>query len=333
MSKANPILQVRDLTKQYPVRSDSFIKGLFNDSKYLTAVDGVDCTIREGEIVGLAGQSGSGKSTLAELFAHLETPTEGDIMFKGDHIVEYNKTRLKKFRRECQFIFQNPYNSLNPRFTVETTVTEPLKIHDIGSPSERQDRIVRALEDAGLTPPRQYFDRRPDELSGGERQRVAIARALVLEPEILIADEPVSMLDVSVSTSILNTFKELQESRNLSMLYISHDLATINYLADRTMVMYLGDIVERGPTDQVIHNPSHPYTESLLQALPEARSDTSEGSELDESGPDPTDLPEGCRFRSDCKYATEKCANVDPVLESVENDHETACHHPLSNGN
>jgi peptide/nickel transport system ATP-binding protein len=334
MSEETPLIQCRNVSKRYPVRADSILGNLFGQTEYLTAVDEVDCTIREGEIVGLAGQSGCGKSTLAELLANLETPSEGEIIFKGKSIQEYTKDELKKFRRECQFIFQDPFNSLNPRFSVRRTVIEPLRIHGIGDPDEREELVIQALEDAGLSPPQKFLNKLPGELSGGERQRVSIARAIVIEPEILIADEPVSMLDVSVSTGILNLFKELRESRDLAMLYISHDLSTINYLADRTMIMYLGDIVESGPTNQVIHDPAHPYTESLLEALPESETADSPGnSELEGTIPDPANMPDGCRFRDNCKYATERCLTTEPVLEAVDGKQEAACHHPLTGDN
>jgi peptide/nickel transport system ATP-binding protein len=326
-----PVFETKNLKKWYSVRQQGLLKGLFSDGQHLKAVDGVDISIRDGEIVGLAGQSGSGKSTLGELLSLLQYPTEGTIEFYGKDITNLSGKELKDFRKQCQVIFQDPYESLNPRYTVLRTIKEPLQIHDIGTPSERINRAKEALNDAGLRPPEKYLDRYPNELSGGERQRVSIARALVLDPNVIIADEPTSMLDVSVSTGILNLFKDLQEKKDFSMLYISHDLGSINYIADRTMIMYLGDVVEVGPTNEVINNSTHPYTESLINAIPEpdAEQDFSDREENTDV-PDPVNLPSGCRYREQCDYATDQCVDVEPSLESVSTDQEVACHHPLN---
>lgn len=329
-SRTESVFETQGLKKWFPFRENSFLRNVFGKTKYLKAVDGVDITIRQGEIMGLAGQSGCGKSTLGDLLAFLQEPTDGTILFEGESLTEASSKELKEFRRRCQVIFQDPYESLNPRFTVGRTLIEPLKIHGIGDSDERAEIAIQALEDAGLAPAEEYFDRYPKELSGGQRQRVSIARALVLDPEVIIADEPTSMLDVSVSTALLDLFKELQEEKDFTMLYISHDLGSINYLADRTMIMYLGDIVEVGPTSTVIQDPAHPYTEALLRAVPTPNPD----QELPERAgqqdvPDPVDLPSGCRYRDRCKYATEECTDSEPVLESVESDHETACFHPV----
>ena len=342
MNPSKTIFSVDNLRKWYSVRSDSLL-GIFNDQKYLKAVDDVSFHIEKGEIVGLAGQSGCGKSTLGELLVGLQKPSSGEILFEGENVLEYDRGDMKKFRRKCQVIFQDPFESLNPRFPVARLVTEPLKIHDIGDRKEREEKTKKALGDAGLKPPEKYLDRLPDELSGGERQRVSIARALVLEPSFLLADEPVSMLDVSVKTGVLQLFKELQKKRDMTIFYISHDLSTISYLTDRTMIMYLGNIVEIGPTDKVIHEPTHPYTETLLNAVPspdpsEKRTGTTIRGEI----PDPINLPHGCRFEPNCEYSTEKCENDEPNLEPVsyfaddidENqnptDQEVACYHPVN---
>lgn len=325
-----PLFEIRNLSKRYAVREGGFISQLLSESRYLKAVDDVSFTIKRGEIVGLAGQSGCGKSTLGEILIQLEKPTDGEIRFQGDDVREFNRIQLKEFRQECQIIFQDPYESLNPRYTVGRSVTEPLIIHDIGNAEERDARMHQALEDAGLTPPENFIDQLPAELSGGQRQRVAIARSLVLDPSFIIADEPVSMLDVSVSTGILNLFKELQADRDLTMIYISHDLGTINYLSDRTMIMYLGNIVESGPTVDVIQDPSHPYTEALLNSVP-TMNDEDRKSRRRVKGdiPDSVDIPEGCRFHPKCDYATEECLTEEPTLDPFADAREVACYHPI----
>lgn len=332
-----PLFEVRELQKWYPVREGGLLN-FFDDQRYLRAVDGVSFDIERGEIIGVAGQSGCGKSTLGELLLRLQPATGGEIRFEGSDVLEFDSKRMKEFRRKCQIIFQDPYESLNPRFTVGQTVEEPLKIHNlISDPEERTDEVLRAIRDAGLKPPEKYLDNLPSELSGGERQRVSIARALVLDPDFLVADEPVSMLDVSVRTDILHLFEELQKKRDLTMLYISHDLSTINYLADRALIMYLGNVVELGTVDSVIHDPAHPYTEALLHHVPNADPDTridrtKAGSKLDSEIPDPIDLPEGCRFHPRCQYSDDKCREKEPLLERKDDERKAACYYPVSSG-
>lgn len=327
---APPAFETRNLRKWYPFREESFLRNLIGDTKYLKAVDDVSITIRRGEIMGLAGQSGCGKSTLGELLALLREPTSGTILFDGEDVTDSGRAGLKEFRRRCQVIFQDPYESLNPRFTVGRTIIEPLKIHKIGTGDDRRELAIQALEDAGLVPAESFFDRYPSELSGGQRQRVSIARALVMEPEVIIADEPASMLDVSVSTALLDLFKTLQREKEFTMLYISHDLGSINYLTDRTMIMYLGDVVEVGPTEEVIANPLHPYTEALLRAVPNPDPDQDLPKRAGQHDvPDPVDLPSGCRYRDRCGYETEECAQAEPRLKPVHGDHDVACYHPL----
>lgn len=331
MTTSNKLFEVRNLSKWYRVRDNRLLSFLDADKNYLKAVDDVDFDIYEGEILGLAGQSGSGKSTLGDLLVSLENPTSGEILFKGDNVLEFDKKELKQFRRHCQFIFQDPYESLNPRFPVARIVSEPLVIHGIGDREERQARVRRALEDSGLDHPDKYLDKLPSQLSGGQRQRVSIAQALVLEPEFIVADEPVSMLDVSVRTGILQLFKELQENRNLTMLYISHDLSTINYLTDRTMIMYLGNIVETGYTKDVIGNPAHPYTETLLNSVPVPDPKrTRSGSDIEGEVPDPIDLPDGCRFHPYCPYSTDKCRESEPKRLKITDTQHAACYYPVN---
>jgi peptide/nickel transport system ATP-binding protein len=330
MSHTNkPLFNVSGLKKQYPVREKGFLSSLNQKQRYLKAVDDVNFVISEGEIVGLAGQSGSGKSTLGELLLGLQKPSEGKILHRGKNLQNFTKDDWIEFRHNCQVIFQDPYESLNPRLTVEQIVMEPLKIHAVKV--DRTEKILNALRDAGLSPPEKYLPQLPSELSGGERQRVSIAQALVLNPDVLIADEPVSMLDVSVSTSLLNLFKRLQQSRDLTMIYISHDLATIRYLTDVTMIMYLGKIVEKGPTEKVIDSSAHPYTEQLVSAVPDPDPEIERGgSDIGADEADPIDLPTGCRFRPYCEYSSEKCVEVEPELEDISDRGSVACYHPLN---
>lgn len=326
------LFEARNLRKWFASKGGgSRLANLFSSGDYLKAVDDVDFDIHRGEIVGLAGQSGCGKSTLGELLVALQEPTSGSLYFDGDNLTEFDSAGMSEFRRRAQIIFQDPYEAMNPRFPVARLVSEPLKIHGIGDRESRMAKTSETLEEVGLAPPGKYLDKLPGELSGGERQRVCIARAIVLDPDFLVADEPVSMLDVSVRTGILHLFERLQEERDLSILYISHDLSTINYLADRTMIMYLGKIVESGSTDQVIHDPSHPYTEALLDSVPNPDPDeTRSWGKLKGQVPSPTDIPSGCRFHPRCEYATEKCKGTEPALKQREEDNrEVACYYPL----
>ncbi len=328
VARSDSIVNVENLSKWYA--ADQGILSQFRSKKYLKAVDDVSFSIDSSEIIGLAGQSGCGKSTLGELLVGLQNPTKGSIYFDGDDITKYNSKEMKQFRRRCQVIFQDPYESLNPRFPVLRIVTEPLTIHSIGDREEREDRAIQALADAGLTPPEKFIDKFPDELSGGERQRVSIARAIVLEPDFLVADEPVSMLDVSIRTGILKLFKKFQREKDMTILFVSHDLSTINYLCDRTMIMYMGDVVEVGSTSDVIHRPSHPYTDSLLQSVP--NTENSEQHDVAEGDvPDPVEMPDGCRYHPRCKFATEKCKETEPQLnpESDNVSRRVACYHPI----
>lgn len=328
----DPLFQVQGLSKWFSSTGEgSFLSSLFSQGDHLKAVDDVDFTIGRGEILGLAGQSGCGKSTLGELLVGLQEPTDGHIAFDGNDVNSFDSAEMNAFRRQAQVIFQDPYEAMNPRFPVARTVSEPLKIHGIGDRESRIERTRETLEEVGLSPPEKYLDKLPGELSGGERQRVCIARAIILDPDFLIADEPVSMLDVSVRTGILHLFERLQAERDLSILYISHDLSTINYLADRTMIMYLGKIVESGVTDKVIHEPSHPYTEALLESVPDPDPmATRSRGRLEGQVPSPTDIPSGCRFHPRCAYADETCSAVEPGLkEKGKDQREVACHYPL----
>jgi len=301
-----PVLEVDQARKVFNLKS----KGIFNrEQRKLKAVDGVSFSIKEKEILGFAGESGSGKSTLGELVARLQEITEGKILYLGEDISSFNKKEIKQFRKNLQVVFQDPYETLNPRFTVLQTVMEPLKIHDIGEDFfARLELVKEALSLAELRPPEDFLERFPHQLSGGQRQRVALARAIVVKPDFIIADEPVSMLDVSIRAGILNLLKRLRDEMGVSIIYISHDLATIRYICDRTAILYLGRIMEIGETEELINNPQHPYTKMLLKAVPVSDPERKR-ERVDPRGeiPDPIELPNGCRFHPRCPEALSNC--------------------------
>lgn len=334
MATEDKLFEIEHVKKYFPVRSEGFLPSFLGETEYLKAVDDVSFDIESDELIGLAGQSGCGKSTLGEILLGLQKPTDGNIRFKGENMASFDKAEMKGFRSSNQVIFQDPYESLNPRYPIGRSVAEPLVIHGIGDAETRDAMAMEMLEDVGLKPAGQFIDKLPAELSGGERQRVNIARALILDPDFVVADEPVSMLDVSIRIGILNLFRDIQKRRNFSLLYISHNLETIKYLTDTTMIMYLGKIVESGPTDDVIENPAHPYTEELVSAVPDPDPDVQrEGTGLPGEVPDPVDLPSGCRFQPDCRYSTEECGEVEPELSEFQQrfggaTREAACYHP-----
>jgi len=318
---AAPILEVRELFKYFATRQSIFRRV----GQPVRAVDGVSFRLRRGEVLAIVGESGCGKTTIARTLIGLETPTSGTMEFKGKSIGE--AITLKQLRRHAQMVFQDPYESLDPRATIADTVEEPLVVHRIGNTHAQRMRQVRsALEDAGLRPAEDFLHRYPHELSGGQRQRVVIAGAMVLEPELLIADEPVSMLDVSIRAEILNLLNELRHKRGISIIFITHDLGTVAYFADRIAVMYLGRMVEFGPTAAVLKSPGHPYTKALLSVVPVPNPKLRRDRViLQGETPNAAEVPTGCRFHPRCPVAAQECSGIDPPYVSVGREHESAC--------
>jgi oligopeptide transport system ATP-binding protein len=321
------LLEVSDLEMHFPIKS-----GILVDREIgrVRAVDGVSFTVQEGETLGLVGESGCGKSTLCRSVLQLLRPTSGSVRFDGREIVGLGRRELQPLRRDMQMIFQDPYAPLNPRHRVGEIVGEPLKLHGLASGEELKRNVQELLERVGLGP--EHYNRYPHEFSGGQRQRIGIARALALRPRLIIADEPVSALDVSIQAQIVNLLEDLQDDFKLTYIVVAHDLGVIRQVSDRIAVMYLGKIVELGPADDVYTNPIHPYTLSLLSALPipDPKANASrEPLMLEGDLPSPADPPAACRFHTRCPYATEICSEVEPELIDHGNGHWAACHHPL----
>ena len=309
---AAPLLQVRDLVVHFPLARGLLGMLARREERVVRAVDGVSLTVAPGELVALVGESGCGKSTTAHAVMRMLVPRSGSVEIGGRDIAPLSERALRPMRREAQIVFQDPYESLDPRYRVRDTVAEPLVIHRIGSREERTQRVRDALERAGLSPADLFLERYPHELSGGQRQRVAIAAALVLEPKLLIADEPVSMLDVSVRAGILDQLDGLRRA-GLGILMITHDLSTATQYADRILVMYLGRIVEEGPAREVVANPQHPYTKALISVVPRRDPhDRRRPQILQGETPNPVDIPAGCRFHPRCPIGDETCRGVDP---------------------
>jgi len=315
------LLEIRNLVKHYSLR-----RGLFSRvSGILKAVDDVSIAVKQGETFGLVGESGCGKTTLARCALRLIEPTSGEIFFDGRDILKLSQEEMRKTRRRMQMIFQDPYGSLNPRMTVKTIIEEPLVIHKIGTKAERVDQVIELMKMVGLDP--EYKKRYPHEFSGGQRQRIGIARALALRPELIVADEPVSALDVSVQAQIINLLKELQEKLHLTFLFIAHDLSVVQHFSDRIAVMYLGKLVELASSTALFQQPYHPYTQVLLNSVPVPDPNARRKREiLKGEVPSPVDVPTGCRFHPRCPVAVEQCKSEEPQLRQITPDHWAACH-------
>jgi oligopeptide/dipeptide ABC transporter ATP-binding protein len=320
------LVEVAHLQKHYPLHA-GLTGSLFGSRKLVHAVNGVSFALEEGRSLGLAGESGCGKTTTAKLILKLLHPTAGTIRFAGRDIAGFQGPDLLAYRRQAQFVFQNPYEALNPRFTIFRALLEPMIIHGLGnSATERIERIADALQQVHLDPPEAFFMKYPHHLSGGQLQRVVIARALLVQPKLLVADEPVSMLDVSVRAGVLNLMRDLTRSRGLTTLYISHDLALISYMCTTTAVMYLGTICEIGPTAEVIGRPKHPYTQALVAAVPDPDPAHKVASiEISDTVPTPLHMPPGCPFADRCPKVMEVCRRVRPALQQIEGV-QVACH-------
>ncbi|PWI47872.1 oligopeptide ABC transporter ATP-binding protein [Candidatus Heimdallarchaeota archaeon B3_Heim] len=315
MSSTTKILfTIKDLRKWFPTRT-GLLDGIRRRQEYVRAVDDISFEIKQGEVVCLVGESGSGKTTAARLLLRLEDPTGGEIIYKGKDIAKVKERQIRKLRRHMQMIFQNPYESLDPRMTIYDVISEPLQVTNVFPKSETHKRVAKALEDVGLIPVSEFSIRFPHELSGGQRQRVSIARALVLDPEFIIADEPASMLDANTRIEILNLLQDLQAAYNMGILFITHDLAQARYLGHRIIILYLGKIVEKGNIDQVIQNPHHPYSKALISNIPVPDPDAKrERIEIEGEIPTAINLPPGCRFAPRCPFQFEKCIDEEPEL-------------------
>jgi oligopeptide/dipeptide ABC transporter ATP-binding protein len=318
------ILEIKNLKKYFQAGRPGWFS---RRESFVHAVDGLDLQLRRGEVIALVGESGCGKSTLSLTLMGLEEATAGSIFFEGKDITHATAKQRKSIRQRIQMVFQDPYESLNPTQTIEEIVSEPLIVHGItANAEERKARVLQALEDSGLKPPEDYLQRYPHQLSGGQRQRVVIAGALVLEPHILLADEPVSMLDVSIRAEIINLLADLRGTRGISIIFITHDLGTVGHFADRVAVMYLGRIVEIGTMREVLKKPQHPYTKALLSVIPVPNPRLRKKRMiLQGETPNPVDLPPGCRFHPRCPVAIDICKQSDPRLLTVTDTHQAAC--------
>jgi oligopeptide/dipeptide ABC transporter ATP-binding protein len=315
------LLDVNDLVKSFPLKKNKF----FQDTRYVYAVNGVSLFLKKGETLGLVGESGCGKTTAGRAILRLIEPTSGSINFEGQNVARFNEHELREFRRNAQMIFQDPFASLNPRMTVADIVGEPLLVHRMGTKAQRTDQVAEVLEKVGLAA--DYMKRFPHEFSGGQRQRIGIARVLTLNPKLIIADEPVSALDVSIQAQIINLLVNLQDEFHLSYLFVSHDLAVVEHISDRVAIMYMGKIVEIAPSQYIYSKPCHPYTQALLSAIPipDPKSAT-QRTILQGDIPNPANPPSGCTFRTRCPHAVNVCSQEVPEMIEVSEEHYAACH-------
>ena len=323
--KSKTLLEVKDLCKHYPIR-----KGLFSRiAGYVYAVDGISFTINEGETLGLVGESGCGKSTVGRTILKLIEPSRGEIIWRGERIDELSRSQMRPYRQQIQAVFQDPYSSLNPRMRSADIVSEPLRNFESLSKAQGRERVSALFERVGLRPDQML--RFPHEFSGGQRQRLGIARALSVKPKLIMLDEPVSALDVSVQAQVINLLEDLQREFQVSYLFVAHDLAVVKHISHRVAVMYLGRIVELAPTKELFSRPSHPYTEALLSAVPVPdpkyqRKQIVLGGDV----PSPINRPNGCHFHTRCRYAQERCKVEEPILEEITPGHSVACHFKLN---
>ena len=325
-TSGTPLLEVTDLVKHFPIKSGIVVDRVV---AHVKAVDGVSLTIGEGETLGLVGESGCGKSTLSRTILQLTAPTSGSVRFQGEELVGRSRRSLRPVRRQMQMIFQDPYASLNPRKRIGQIIGEPMELHGLASGRDTDRRVRDLLDRVGLSA--EHASRYPHEFSGGQRQRIGIARALALKPKLIIADEPVSALDVSVQAQIVNLLKDLQTEFGLSYLFVAHDLGVVRHVSDRVAVMYLGRIVESAPAAELYDHPLHPYSNALLSAVPIPDPKLNIARErlvLEGDVPSPIDPPSGCHFHTRCPWATEVCTVDDPQLAELEDEHVAACHHP-----
>jgi oligopeptide transport system ATP-binding protein len=315
-----PLVEVRNLVKHFPITGGVFLRKVAS----VKAVDGVDLTIRRGETVGLVGESGCGKSTLGRLILRLEEPTSGEILYQGESVLGYDSKKMRTLRKEMQIIFQDPFSSLNPRKNVAHIVGEPLYVHGMKNRRRREARVLELLEVVGLR--REHMRRYPHQFSGGQRQRIGVARALALHPKLIICDEAVSALDVSIQAQVINLLEDLQDEFGLTYLFISHALSVVEHISDRVAVMYLGKIVETGGSESLYREPLHPYSQALLSAapVPDPRRKR-ERTVLPGDVPSPISPPPGCRFHTRCLYAEKRCQEQEPALREIRENHFAAC--------
>ena len=322
MTDRKKLLTFSHVKMYYPVKDS---KGLFGKTRHLHAVDDVSFSVYQGETLGIVGESGCGKSTTGKLMVKLLTPTSGQITYEEKDINRMSRQEDFAYKRKVQLVFQDPYSSLDPKFTVGRCIEEPLRIHGIGSPAQRKERVLELMDEVGLPP--DAYGRHPHEFSGGQRQRIGIARALALQPELLLCDEPVSALDVSIQAKILNMMKTLQKKYQLSYVFISHNLAVVKHMCDRVLVMYLGNVVEMATQEALFQRPLHPYSEALLKAIPVIGAEGEFSQDILEGDvPSPIDPPPGCPFCGRCKHVTQRCREEKPLLRAVDADHAVACH-------
>jgi len=313
------------------IRTDGLMTWFTEKNNFFTgqasvvkAVDDVSLKIREGESLGLVGESGCGKSTLGRTILNLIPATEGKVFYRDENLLEISNKKMHEMRRKLQLIFQDPYSSLNPRMTIRESIEAPLKVYHVNK-RIMKDKVSSMMQDVGLN--EKYLDRFPHEFSGGQRQRIMIARALILEPEFVVCDEPVSALDVSVRAQVLNLMRDLQIRKNLTYLFISHDLSVVQYISDRIAVMYLGEIIELAETEEIFRNPLHPYTEALISAIPVPDVDSGRSRiHLQGDVPDVYNMPAGCKFHTRCPYCIERCRSEKPLLREISDGHFAACH-------